>query len=91
MTMIIQRHAGQKYCEKAEVRQLGKAGRLARLYAKNQKPKSTISKVDMACLTQARTKPLIDIANYRYNKGKVTHHTVRTKENRVCGCRELIY
>lgn len=90
MTMIIQRQAGQKYCERAEIRQLGKAGRLERLFAKNPKPKSALSKVERACSVTVKTKPLIDIANYNFNKGKKTPHIVRAKEKRVCGCRELI-
>lgn len=90
MTMIIQRHAGQKYCDKPEIRQLGKAGRLARFFAKNPKPKSALSKVERACSVPVKTKPLIDVANYNYLKGKKTPHTVRAKEKRVCGCRELI-
>lgn len=90
MTMIIQRHAGQKYCEKAEVRQLGKAGRLARFFAKNSKPKSALSKVERACSVPVKTKPLVDVANYNFNKGKKTPYTVRAKEKRTCGCRELI-
>ncbi|QLB21598.1 hypothetical protein A6B43_00375 [Vespertiliibacter pulmonis] len=88
--MIIQRQAGQKYCEKTEVRELGAAGRKVRRFAKNRKPKSTLSKVERACSVPVKTKPLIDVANYNFNKGKKTPHTVRAKEKRTCGCRELI-
>lgn len=90
MTIIIQRQAGQKFCETTTIRQLGKAGRLARLYAKNKPPKANLSRVDLACLGKVKTKPLIDIANYRCNKGKTTPHSVRAKEKRTSRSRELI-
>lgn len=90
INIIIKRKTGQKYCDKPKVRELGKAGRDTRRFAKNPKPKSALSKVERACIAPVKTKPLIDVANYNYLKGKKTPYTVRAKEKRVCGCRELI-
>ncbi|MCT8555856.1 hypothetical protein [Glaesserella parasuis] len=90
--IIIERNpTSNKYCEKAEVRTTGKAGRLARMFAKNRKKQTanTLSRVDIACLERP-SKKMIDIANYACNKGKIKPTTVRAKEKIRRSCRELI-
>ncbi|MWQ00721.1 hypothetical protein F9874_11235 [Glaesserella parasuis] len=90
--IIIERNPiSNKYCEKAEVRTTGKAGRLERMFAKNRKKQTanTLSRVDIACLERP-SKKMIDIANYACNKGKITPTTVRAKEKIRRSCRELI-
>lgn len=52
------------------------------------KPKS--SRVEKAISLAGREKKPVDIANYGYNKGKTTTNTVRAKERRQMGCRELV-
>lgn len=88
--IIIERNpTSNKYCGKAEVRTTGKAGRLARMFAKNRKKQTACSRVDVACIERPQKK-LIDIANYACNKGQSTPTTVRAKEKIKRGCRELI-
>ena len=75
----------------------GKAGRIARLRQKSQhitslweKCVKRPTKVDIALNGTVREKKLVDIANYRCNKGKTSAYTVRAKQKRQCGVRELI-
>lgn len=67
-----------------------RTARLNRFFARYKKPKSDLSKVQLACMGSPRPKKLVDVASYNCNKGKKTAHTIRAKEKRVCGCRELI-
>ncbi len=42
MNIVIERNpASKKYCEKAEIRSMGKAGRLARMFAKSRQKKKS--------------------------------------------------
>lgn len=52
------------------------------------KPKS--SRVEKAISLASREKKPVDIANYNYSKGKTTTNTVRAKQKRQMGCRELV-
>ena len=98
--IIIERNAtSRKYSDKAEVRQIGKAGRMARMFAKSRKINQACenavekeSRVDTAIKFSGnrQAEKLIDVANYNYLKGAVTVNTVRATQKRRLGVRELI-
>ncbi|OOF38994.1 hypothetical protein BKK50_11230 [Rodentibacter rarus] len=95
-TITILRNAN-KYSDNPEIRNTGKKGRLTRMFEKSRNitalwEKAVVkpSKVDSAIHLAGRDKKLVDIANYGYNKGKATTNTVRAKERRQMGCRELV-
>lgn len=83
--------------EITEIRHTGKKGRIARMFEKSRKmtalwEKAVVkpSKVDSAISLSCRETKLIDIANYNYSRGKTTTNTVRAKQKRQMGCRELV-
>ncbi|OOF62070.1 hypothetical protein [Rodentibacter pneumotropicus] len=51
---------------------------------------SQVSKVQSAINLAVREKKPVDIANYNCVKGKATTNTVRAKQKRQMGCRELV-
>lgn len=70
---------------------LGKAGRRARMFAKNKR--IVLPKVDRVAtaVAWASDKPrakVVDIANYKCTKGKTTPYMVRAKQKRTFGQRE---
>lgn len=80
-----------------KARNIGQKGRKTRMFEKSRKmtalwEKAVVkpSKVDSAIHLAGREKKPVDIANYGYNKGKATTNTVRAKERRQMGCRELV-
>ena len=52
--------------------------------------KSKSSRVEKAISLAGREKKTVDITNYGYNKGKATTNTIRAKDRRQTGCRELV-
>lgn len=97
MIKIIIKRTANKYCYTDKVRNIGKAGRKLRMFEKSRKmvelwEKAVVkpSKVDSAISLAGREKKLVDIANYSCCKGKVFTNTVRAKERRQMGCRELV-
>ncbi|OOF84631.1 hypothetical protein BKG93_06855 [Rodentibacter ratti] len=97
MAKIIVRRNAKKYSNNPEIRNDGKAGRLTRMFEKSRKMtalwEKTIvkpSKVDSAINLAGREKKTVDIANYHCVKGKATTNTVRAKQKRQMGCRELV-
>ncbi|NBH76304.1 hypothetical protein BKG95_03685 [Rodentibacter pneumotropicus] len=82
---------------KTKPQEIGKKGRQARMFEKSRKmtalwEKAVVkpSAVDTAINLAHRDKKLIDIANYHCVKGKATTNTVRAKQKRQMGCRELV-
>lgn len=95
-TITILRNAN-KYSDSPKIRHTGKKGRLTRMFEKSRNitalwEKAVVkpSKVDSAIHLAGREKKTVDIANYNCSKGKATINTVRAKERRQMGCRELV-
>ncbi|THA11301.1 hypothetical protein [Rodentibacter pneumotropicus] len=95
-TITILRNAN-KYSDSPEIRNTGKKGRLTRMFEKSRNitarwEKAVVkpSKVDSAIRLAGREKKPVDIANYNCSKGKATANTVRVKERRQMGYRELV-
>ncbi|MEE6030467.1 hypothetical protein [Avibacterium paragallinarum] len=102
MSIIIYRNqASNKYCEKAEIRLLGKAGRLARMFAKSRQQKIKKGKPDRVktalVMLPIPSKSQIEKAAAQfqavkpnYHKGEITVNTVRATQKIRRGCRELV-
>lgn len=80
-----------------KARNIGPKGRETRMFEKSrnitalwEKAVVKLSKVDSAIYLAGRDKKPVDIANYNCSKGKATTNTVRAKERRQMGCRELV-
>lgn len=89
--IIIKRNADNKFCTKAETRQLGKAGRLARMFAKSNGKPNSKPKGDYKGLRTEITFSTTEIDYKPISGGKSGIHTVRAKEKIKRGCRELIW
>ncbi len=102
MNIVIERNpTSKKYCEKAEIRSMGKAGRLARMFAKSRQQKIKTGKPDRVktalVMLPIPSKSQIENAAAQfqavkpnYHKGEITVNTVRATQKIRRGCRELM-
>ncbi|MFU2088983.1 hypothetical protein ACLSZP_10575 [Avibacterium avium] len=102
MNIIIERNpTSKKYCEKAEIRSMGKAGRLARMFAKSRQQKIKQGKTHRisTALSLSEVRSTVNLeqvaAKYQatkpnYHKGEIGVNTVRATQKIRRGCRELI-
>lgn len=90
MARIIIKRNADKFCTKSEPRNLGKSGRLARMYAKSNGKPNSKPKGDYKGLRTEITFSTTEIDYKPISGGKSGIHTVRAKEKIKRGCRELI-
>lgn len=90
MSKIIIKRNADKFCDKADVRQLGKAGRLARMFAESNSKRQSKPKGDYKGIRTEITFSTAEIEYRPLKHGEKGIHTVRAKEKIKRGCRELI-
>lgn len=90
MAKIIIKRNADKFCTKSEVRQLGKAGRLSRMFAKSNGKANIKPKGDYKGIRTEITFRTTEIEYRPLKHSGKGIHTVRAKEKIKRGCRELI-
>lgn len=91
MAKIIIKRNADKFCTKSEVRQLGKAGRLLRMFDKSNGKANSKPKGDYKHIRTEIGFTTVELGYKPITTGNKTAYTVHAKEKRVFGCKELIF